>query len=299
MKKFFFLVLVAISFFTSRVLVAQDVNATVYLDPKQLSSSDRTALAGVPQALMNYINSYQWAGGNWTLPPVTLSLQISISQSLGGGGYSAQLLAISSRAVAGGGESMTVLRVVDNNWQFSYTQNQPMQHINGMFNSLTSMIDCYVYLALGCTADSYADLGGSDFFHQASDICAQGQTSGYSAGWTETQGAEYGRTSFVEELLSPRFEPVRHLIYTYYHGRDILASQPDEGNKDILNVVDSLVLFKNHLGGPSLLLDRLTDAKYLEFGAFFVNFPDKGTIYDELETIDPTHQSFYEDFRNK
>ena len=58
------------------------------------------------------MNSYYWTGGSWSYPQVTLSIQIS-PQSSGGGNYTAQLLAISSRAVAGGGDALTVLRVIE------------------------------------------------------------------------------------------------------------------------------------------------------------------------------------------
>ena len=116
------------------------------------------------------------------------------------------------------------------------------------------MIDCYVYIALGMTADSYADLGGSAYFHQASSICALGQSNS-AAGWAESQGADFSRTSFVEELLNPRFETIRHLAYSYYHGRDILTAQPDSGYKAVVNVIDSLVYFKQSLGGTSLTLN--------------------------------------------
>ncbi len=278
-------------------LRAQEVNATVVIDSRLLVGQDRTALSGLANDVQSYINSYYWTGGSWTYPQVAMSIQIS-PQSSGGGNYNAQLLLISSRSVAGGSDALTVFRIIDNNWQFSYSPNQPLQHTPGIFNPLSSMIDCYVYIALGMTADSYNDLGGSPYFHQASSICGLGQSNSAS-GWAESQGADYSRTSFVEELLNPRFETIRHLAYTYYHGRDILTTQPDSGYKAVLNAIDSLDYFKQGLGGTSLTLDRFMDAKYLELGQFVQVYPDKGTIYDELEAIDPSHQTYYEDFRNK
>lgn len=300
MKKTIVIVFGFLPFFFCNTSVAQDIVANVVIDARTLSSTDRTALNGITQALQNYVNSYNWTGGSWNFPKVNLSFQISFSQSLGGGTYDAQLLVVSSRPIPNSDQTTTVLRVIDNSWEFSYSPNQPLQHLPGVFNSLTSMIDCYVYLALGYTADTYIELGGNSFYQNASDICLQGQSSGTPQGWTEADGAAYSRYSFVRELLDPRFEPLRHLIYSYYHnGLDIVAAQPDDGNKTMLNVVDSLYLFKNHISGPSITLDRFLDAKYLELGQFFVNFPDKGSIYDELETIDPSHQTYYEEYRNK
>ncbi|HZV12636.1 MAG TPA: DUF4835 family protein [Candidatus Kapabacteria bacterium] len=300
MKKIIIILLGFLPVLFCNTSAAQEIVANVVIDARPLSSTDRTALSGITQALQNYINSYNWTGGSWTLPKVNVSLQISFTQSLGGGTYDAQLLVVSSRPIGNSDQTTTVLRVVDNSWEFNYSPNQPLEHLPGVFNSLTSMIDCYAYIALGYTADTYVELGGTPFYRNAWDICQQGQSSGTPQGWTESDGSAYTRYSFVRELLDPRFETLRHLIYSYYrNGLDIVATQADNGNRTMLNVVDSLYLFKNNISGPSITLDRFLDAKYLELAQFFADFPDKGSIYDELETIDPSHQTYYEEYRNK
>lgn len=276
----------------------QELEATVSLDLRQLRSEDRATFAGFTQQLQEYVNGYRWTGSEWPHPKVRLSIQVALTQSYGDGTFMAQILAVSQRSIGAGEQLSPVLRVLDGSWQFEYTRGQPLFHTPSQFNSLASAFDFYALIALGCEADTRRDLGGSDFFHKAYDICAQGQSSTKAAGWGEANSG-YSRMSYVAELIAPRYEPLRHLVFSYHEAQDMAAEQPEPAMRRMLGVVDSLLIFRSSLGGPSVSLERFLDAKYLELGQVFANAPDKSTVYRELETIDPSHQTSYEEAKNK
>lgn len=280
-------------------LHAQEMESTVNLDLRQLRSEDRVVFGTFTQQAQDYINNYQWSGGSWSTPKVRMSVQIQITQGLGDGTFTASVLVVSQRALNATDQFTPVLRVLDQNWQFRYSQGAPMLHQPGVFNGLTSLFDFYVYLALGCDLDTRFDLGGNDYFRRAYDLCVQGQSSSTAAGWAMANSG-FSRASYVTELGEPRFEPLRHLTYSYHtRGMDRMAVQPAEAIQAMHGVVDSLLIYKSSLSTSSVSLDRFLDAKYLELAQMFINDADKSTVYQELETIDPSHQTYYEDYRNK
>lgn len=279
---------------------AQEIDATVAIDARQLRSEDRATFSTFTQQVQEYINGHQWTGTTWPRPKVRMSIQVSITQSLGDGAYAGQVLVVSQRPQDNSEQLSPMVRVLDPNWQFNYSRGEPMYHNQGVFSSVTSMFDFYAYLALGCDADTRADLGGTDLYRRAYDICVQGQSSAKATGWALPTGGGYTRFAYVGELLDPRFEMLRHLSYSYHAaGIDQQESNPATALHALHGVVDSLLLFKSAISGPSVSLDRFLDAKYLELAAMFVSDPDKSTVYQELQTIDPSHQSYYEENRVK
>lgn len=291
--------LVILTLVCAATVQAQEIDATVALDARQLRSEDRAIFSSFTRQAQEYFNSYRWTNNDWTLPKIKMSIQVSITQSFGDGTYSAQLLVVSQRGTPESDQLSPIMRILDQSWQFRYTQGAPMMHAPGSFNSLVSMFDFYAYLAIGCDADTRADLGGTEHLRRAYDICMQGNSSSTAAGWGLANSG-YSRASYVGELGEPRFEPLRHLTYSYHVlGLDRLAAQPEEAMRALHGVVDSLVIYKSELNANSVSLDRFLDAKYLELAQLFVNDPNKARVYQELETIDPSHQSYYEEYRNK
>ncbi len=278
---------------------AQELDAAVVIDARPLSSTDRAVFDGFTGMAQDYLNSYRWTGTSWDRPRIRLSFQISISSVAAPGLYNAQLLVVCQRPGASGEEGSPLLRTLDGSWQFSYSRGQPIQHSPGFFNSLASLFDYYAYIALGLEGDTRAPLGGTEYFQKALDICTQGQSSMTNAGWMQTSAGTYGRLGFAAELVDARFAAFRSLLYSYQQALDALPTSPEAALTTLKGVVDSLLLFRGSLGGTSVAFDRFCDAKYLELAGLFTQAADKNTIYDELESIDPSHQSVYEQYRNR
>lgn len=276
---------------------AQEINATVTLNYDALSGTSRENVSSLGSAIQDYINSYQWTGQNFNGPKIPVTLNIYLL-SASGGVYSAQAFVGSQRPVYKSSKMSPMLRVMDNSWQFTYTQGQPLLHDQFHFNSLTGFIDYYMYIVLGFDYDSYDPMGGTKYFQDASNIVAQGQNGNYPQGWGPTSSGTYSRYSLVNEVLSGKYEIFRKSFYQYeYNGIDLLSTEPDTAQANIAKALTNIANIVLQSGSPSTLIRVFFDAKYQEIANALRGYPDKG-ILQKLAIVDQAHQSTYTKYTN-
>ncbi len=279
------------------VAAAQEINATVTLNYETLSGTDRENVSGLGPAIQNYINSYQWTGQNFSGPKIPVTLNIYLL-SASGGVYSAQAFIGSQRPVYKSSNMSPMLRVMDNSWQFTYTQGQPLLHDQFHFNSLTGFIDYYMYVVLGFDYDSYDPLGGTKYFQDAANIVAQGQNGNYPQGWGPSSSGTYSRYSLVNEVLSAKYEIFRKSFYEYeYNGIDLMSTERDTAQANIAKALTNIANIVLQSGSPSTLMRVFFDAKYQEIANSLQGYPDK-SIYQKLSIVDQAHQSTYSKYMN-
>lgn len=281
-----------ITFTSFSVAAAQEINATVTLNYDALSGTDRESVLNLGPAIQDYINSYQWTGQNFNGPKISVTLNIYLL-SASNGVYNAQAFIGSQRPVYKSGNMSPMLRVMDNSWQFTYTQGQPLLHDQFHFNPLTGFIDYYMYMVLGFDYDSYDPMGGTKYFQQASNIVAQGQNSNYSQGWQPTSAGTYSRYALVNEILSGKYDIFRKSFYEYeYNGIDLLSTERDTAQVTIAKAMTNIANLVLQSGSRSTLIRVFFDAKYQEIADALKGYPDKG-ILQKLSIVDQAHQSTY------
>lgn len=286
-----------ITFTSFSMVKAQEINATVTLNYDALSGTSRENVSSLGSAIQDYINSYQWTGQNFNGPKIPVTLNIYLL-SASGGVYSAQAFVGSQRPVYKSSKMSPMLRVMDNSWQFTYTQGQPLLHDQFHFNSLTGFIDYYMYIVLGFDYDSYDPMGGTKYFQDASNIVAQGQNGNYPQGWGPTSSGTYSRYSLVNEVLSGKYEIFRKSFYQYeYNGIDLLSTEPDTAQANIAKALTNIANIVLQSGSPSTLIRVFFDAKYQEIANALRGYPDKG-ILQKLAIVDQAHQSTYTKYTN-
>ncbi len=286
-----------ITFTSFSVASAQEINATVTLNYDALSGTNRQNVANLGPAIQDYINSYQWTGQQFNGPKIPVTLNIYLL-SASGGVYNAQAFIGSQRPIYKSSSMSPMLRIMDNSWQFTYTQGQPLLHDQFHFNSLTGFIDYYMYVVLGFDYDSYNPMGGTKYFQDASNIVAQGQNSSYAQGWQPSSSGTYSRYALVNEVLSGKYDIFRKSFYEYeYNGIDLLSTERDTAQANIAKAMTNIANLVLQSGSRSTLIRVFFDAKYQEIASSLQGYPDKG-ILQKLAIVDQAHQATYTKYLN-
>lgn len=285
--------------FTPVYVLAQEVEATVTVNADQLPSSIRDEVAGFADDFKRYVDEMRWTEYEWDGERVKMNFNVIFTKYEGGALY-AKLLAGSQRTIEKSTGSSPMMKVLDDQWAFPYSRNQPFQRDYNRYDELTGLIDFYVYVGLGLDLDSYNPLGGAAMHSRAREIAQRAQAKSSGGPWsTQVQSGAYSRVGLIRELTDIRYNPVRRFIYDYhFNGLDLLANNRIAALDSINNHLTTLVKVKNNLVEGSTLLRVLSDAKYVELSELFVGYGDP-TVWRKLVYLDPGHTSVYEAARDR
>jgi hypothetical protein len=275
---------------------AQEVECSIQVNSEGLSSTHADKLRNFASDIKEYVSHYNW-GGATTDDRITCTLNIFFKTAVGENRYVAQVFVGSQRPIYKSEQNTAVVRIFDDYWEFTYLRERPLSHNQYAFNDLTGFLDFYMYLIAGYDADTYEKTGGTPMFQKAADIANLGRSSG-AKDWQATTGS-YSRGQLAEELLNPKFEPVRSAFFTYHFaGLDSLAFNRDQARRTILKAAEFVGMTRRQVDNRNLVIKTFFDSKYMELANLFLDYPDPN-VYLLLSRIDPVNQSTYEAYRAK
>ncbi len=294
----YLLVSVLVLFVTLR-LSAQELDCDVTVNYEGVPTANKEFLADFAREVKTYMNSNKWTNEDLEGEKIKCSLSIFFLSAPGPNSYSAQIFVGSQRLIyQTEGKTTAVVRILDDKWDLIYEKNQPIYHNEYRFDPLASLLDFYAYLIIGFDFDSHEPQSGTPYFQKASNVVNLAASTSYSRGWTKTTGT-YTRAGLIEELLNSRYKSLREAFYQYhFNGLDLLASDRKEAFKTIIDVLDQFGEFKKTEGASVLFIRIFFDTKYLELADLFTDYWDP-EIYTKLNAIDPSHQRYYDEYRNK
>jgi hypothetical protein len=287
--------------FAVRLAPAQELDASVDLNLSGLTEADRLNFEIFKHDLENYINNYQWTT-DFSGQRIRCSFQLNITGA-NGSDYTAQLFVTSNRPLYKSTEVTTMARFFDDAVAFAYYRGMEFQHGNS-YRPLESLIDFYVNIILGLDYDSYKMMSGTPYFQQAQQLAVIAN-AGQGNGWARklTSVGTYSRMAYIEDALNANTRFLREQFFDYhYNGLDLLGSKPDDGRINIAQAIDSLVTLKreNSSVGRSVFFRAFFEAKYPELSDLARLFPDNIAVYfQKLGYLDPTHQNYYEQARQR
>ncbi len=278
---------------------AQDVNCkTVVLD-NQIQLTDKRIFRSLEQAITEFVNNNKWTNDKIQpnekieltiqLIPTKFDVQSNNIQS------SAQI--ICQRTVYGSTYTTNTLNILDEDWNFTYIEFQRMEFNENSFTSnLTSLIAFYVNYAIGLDYDSYSLLGGTPYFNKALAVVNTAQSSDASSGWKPFTRSLRTRYNLVDNVLNPRFEPVREAYYKYHRqGLDLMWKDVETGRK---NIFASLELVKKvfKIAPNTAMLIVFFEAKSDELVNIYKGAPptEKSKAIELLSEINIANVSKYE-----
>jgi hypothetical protein len=293
MKSFYLLL---ISLFVVIAVDAQELNCQVSINSQQVSISDKTKFETLQKAIYEFMNNRQWTNTTFDISErIECSIYITFGKNSSGDNYTASIQVQSSRPVYNSAFNSIMVNVVDNDFDFSWVEHDPLDfQINTYTSNLTSVLAFYAYIIIGNDFDSFSLNGGNQYYNDAQTIVNNAQNARES-GWKSFEGQK-NRYWLIENILNSSYSDYRKFTYEYHRlGLDQLSSSMSKGRVAVLKSFKYLQ--QVHRNKPGLyIMNLLMDAKRDEFIGVFSEAPvnEKNSAKAILSEIDPAHSGDYQ-----
>jgi hypothetical protein len=289
MKKLIVTGLLLISAFTSS---AQEFISSVTIDARQTGQTRLRIFDILENSLEEFINQTAFTNEKFTeLQKIECSFFITIN-NFDSDRFQANIQVQASRPVYGSTLKTSILNVKDEDFNFSYTESQPLIYdVNNFQSNLTSVVSFYLLTILGLEADSLALDGGTPYFELARQIVNAAQANA-GLGW-QASGVGFSRFNLNNDLLSQNFAKFRQAFYVYHReGLDMMHKSTQEAKENILRSIELLNQVNNERPN-SVLLRLFFDTKSGEIQQILNGGPklDIAQTKEYLYRIAPVHNN--------
>lgn len=275
---------------------AQELNCRVVVDSRQIQSTERRVFTDMETALTQFLNDRKWTDDEFKQEErINCNIIVTMESQPSIGNFSATVQVLSARPIFGTAYESVMMNFADRNWQFEYTESQPLNFNDNTFlNNISSLLAYYAYMIIGFDYDSYEKLGGDPYFNKAWQVVNNAQQSGFT-GWDQFNSIR-NRYWLAENIINQQMKPVREAIYDYHRtGMDVFAENPEEARKNILAALKG-VQKANSARPRSILTISLLDAKSDEIANIFSegNLATRREAYNILRNVDPSRGGVYD-----
>ena len=297
MKTFF--ATISLVLLCSVLATAQDLNARVQVLAPKIQTSNKRVFIVLENAIKDFLNGRKWCQDE--IAPqerINCNLILNITAWDGSSAYSAELQVQQTRPVYGATYTTPLLNLSDKDFDFTYTEGQPIDFNDQTFTSnLSSVLAFYAYVMIGMDYDSFAAYGGSAYFNKAQTIVNSAQAASYK-GWKATESYQ-NRYWLAENLNSKRYSNLREFSYNYHrNGLDAMSTDATTGRQAIEALLPSLTQLDRTSSGamlPQLFFTTKSD----ELVSIF-NINDAGLkakVYSILMQADPSNGNKYQELQ--
>jgi hypothetical protein len=282
------------------VAISQELNCNVQISAQRIQGSNREVFENMQRDIYDFMNNTVWTNNVFSYSErIDCNILINLTDQISADEFNGTIQIQTRRPVYNTTYNSTLLNFIDNNFRFRYVEFQPLEFDPTVHRSnLVSVLAYYTYIILGFDYDSFAPLGGTEYFQMAEKIVSNAQNAP-EQGWKPYDGSRNrNRYWLVKNVLDKEYEGVRRFIYEYYiNGLDKMESKSAEARASI---VESLRLIQDvyrRKPDPFMYLVQIVvDAKSDELvNIFSESFPEeKSRVVQILTEIDPANKSKYE-----
>jgi hypothetical protein len=282
------------------VIDAQELNCNVQISAQRIQGSNRQIFESMQKDLFEFMNNTVWSNHVFSYAErIDCNILINLSDQLSADEFKGTIQIQLSRPVFNTTYNSTMLNFIDNNFQFKYVEFQPLEFDPSTYkSSLVSVLAYYTYMVLGFDYDSFAPMGGTEFYQMAEKIVTNAQNAP-EPGWKPYDGSRNrNRYWLVKNVLDKEYEGVRQFLYDYnMNGLDKMESKITEART---SMVESLKLIQDvYRKKPDpfmYLVQVVMEAKSDELINIFSGaFPEeKSRVVQILTEIDPANKTKYE-----
>lgn len=242
-----------------------------------------------------FLNAQQWSEDEFEeSEKIECDLRINITNALSQTNFQATAQLRAVRPVYKTNYESVLINFIDRNFQFTYTQAQPLLYNDNAFNNnLTSMLAFYAYVVLTMDYDSFKKAGGNPYAERALQVVNNAQAAS-QAGWRPNQDRR-NRYWLSENLMSQQMIPFREGVYEYHRqGLDRFLFTPDKSREKILAVLKKMEQV-NTLKPSAILIRSFMEAKADELINIFSRSSKemRQEVYKILVKIDPSKTQKY------
>jgi len=274
---------------------AQELNARVTVLAPQVSNMSKPTLEALQRTIRDFLNNNKFSSESYKPQErIDCSFVITINSWDGGSGYIAEAQIQSSRPVFNSSYNSTLLNMSDKNFDFSYNDGSTIDFSDQNYiSNISALLSYYAYTIIGLDKDSFAKMGGNNYFKKAQNIINLAQASG-NTGWKAADGLR-NRFWFNENVLNPVFSELRAFIYAYHlNGLDQLTDN-DKGLTQIVSVLPALQqMDKQKLGSIFPNVYFASKAEEVTNVLSKLNTQERMKAYNMLAEIDPANIGKYE-----
>ena len=275
---------------------AQDLNARVQILSPQIQNPNQRIFTVLETSIRDFLNNRRWSGDAVQAQErIDCNFIITINNWDGSGSFKAEAQIQSSRPVYGTSYNTTVININDKDFDFNYSEGQPLDFTDQNYTSnLTSLLAYYAYIITGFDYDTFSKNGGSTYFNKAQLVVNNAQNAP-NKGWKAFEGLR-NRFWLTENLASKTYSPVRESIYEYHRqGLDIMSGNQQKAEKVIQGLLPKLQKIDKQKQGsmlPQLFFTAKADevVKILSTSAP----QERLRAYNLLAEMDPANISKYE-----
>ncbi len=274
----------------------QELRCNVQIISNQIQGTNKQIFKTLQQDIYEFMNNRIWTEQDFmNNERIECKILINMSQRTGDE-FSGSMTVSSRRPVFNSSYNTTMFQYKDNDIQFRYLENEPLEFdINQYKSNLTSILAYYAYIVIGLDFDSFSPKGGTPYFQKAQQIVSNAQNA-RGSGWKAFESRR-NRYWLVENILNNEYEPVREFIYQYH--RQGLDKMHDDMAQARSAVSQSLELLREvHREQPDpymFFMNLLVEAKRSEFVNIFTESPQNqaSRAYEILAEIDPSQSERY------
>lgn len=275
---------------------AQEFNCKVSVIAPQIANQDPRIYKSLESAIMQLMNTRRWTNYNYAPAEridcnflITVTSQPSIDR------FNGTMQVVYSRPVFGTDYLSPVFEIVDNDISFQFLENTQIEFTPERYiNNLSSLLGFYAYFMLGVDADTFKNLGGTEFYELAQQVVSNAQNSA-DPGWKAFEG-QVNRYWLVDNQLQAVFRPLREFLYNYHRSAfDQMGTDPANARKTIATSLDKLRTV--HQAKPSSYnMQVFFNAKHQELVNLFkpADPQEKSKVLNTLSLIDPGHIQQYQ-----
>ncbi len=292
MRKYLFLL-----FFVSVISgVAQELNCKVQVLSQQVQGTDKRVFTTLQTAIFEFMNNKKWTNDQFKLDErIDCSILINVTERPSTDQFVATIQVQSRRPVFKSSYNSVLLNYNDNDFQFSYLENQPLEFNENQFTTnLTSVLGFYAYMIIGMDYDTFSPSGGTTYLQKAQNIVNNAQNAS-EPGWRAFESNK-NRYWLITNMLDAPFVNIRECMYNYHRkGLDEMVTNKEGGRANLLEALESLR--KVHQARPlSFAMQVFFNAKSDEIINIFSGaFADeKSKVMTLLNDIDPTNSNKYQ-----
>lgn len=275
---------------------AQEFNCQASVIAPQVSNAEPRVLKSLENAIKEFYNTRRFTSFNYApVERVDINLLLTINSMPTMDRFEGSFQVIYSRPVFGTDYYSPVIDLVDQQVQFNFLENTVIEFTPERHNNnLSSLLGFYAYFILGVDGDTYASLGGTDFYNQAQLIVNNAQSANES-GWKAFEDRR-NRYWLIDNQLQGVFRPFRELLHSYHRqGMDAMSEDVVAARKLIAAQIERLKPV-HQVQPVSYNLQIFFNAKYNELVEIFkpADGPEKTKLFNTLQIIDPGHISQYQ-----
>lgn len=290
-----FIIICILCMLVSRIY-SQDLNARVQILSPQIQSTNKRILDVMELNIREFLNNRKWTSDVLqSQERIDCNFIITITEWDGSSNFKAEAQIQSSRPVFNSAYNSTILNITDKDFDFSYSEGQPLDFSDENYiSNLTSLLGYYAYVITGFDFDTFSKLGGTAYFSKAQVVLNNAQNAPYK-GWKAFDGLR-NRFWLLENLSNKAYGPIREAMYEYHRqGLDIMTDNKTKGMKVISNILPQLQKIDKQKQG-SMLNQMFFTAKADEIVNIFESADPQEKIkaFNILTEIDPANSAKYE-----